>query len=376
MSSSPSGQPPPSAAPAEPARSYVAGILTAGLAAVCGAVFTSWAGVQGTLVGAMVGATIGSSVSEVVRAPLTTLEQRIIQAGVSARRLRRDGVTKTILSSPAAAGAALREVGSCLVSRNALIAVATVAVLGFGLALSGITAVEAATGEPLAAIVSDSAETGTTIGNVVPNPPPILAPAPTSPSAQNAGRGDDGAAVVKPGDPGTEGGLPADVPGRVTGGVVPPSPSTAASSETPQTDPAVAASPDASATAGASATSTGTVTPDGTATPATASASKTATATGSATVVKVVTVVVTATPTSSPANGTSGPTQTAPVATTAPANAPSATSAPTSVRAATPTSTPTPTRTPTPTATSTRTPTPAPAAPTAAPPTPPSAPQG
>lgn len=119
--------PTPTAAPAvPPATTYLSGILTAGLAAICGAVFTSWTGVQGTLVGAMIGATIGSSVSEVVRAPLDTLERRLIAAGFSARRLRRDGVVKTVATSPAAAQQAFS-----LVSRGAIVTVGATAIVGF-----------------------------------------------------------------------------------------------------------------------------------------------------------------------------------------------------------------------------------------------------
>src|SRR5689334_9765931 len=60
-----------------PARPYLSGIVTSGLAAVSGATIASWTGVQGTLIGAIIGATIGSAVSEIVRAPLDALERRI-----------------------------------------------------------------------------------------------------------------------------------------------------------------------------------------------------------------------------------------------------------------------------------------------------------
>lgn len=181
---------------APPSATYLSGIVTAGLAAICGAVFTSWAGVQGTLVGAMIGATIGSSVSEVVRAPLDTLERRLVAAGFSARRLRRDGVVKTVVTSPAAAQQAFG-----MISRGAVVTVGATAIIGFLLAIGGVTALEVATGEPLASMVSDEPASGTTVGNALPDLSPVVTPAPSSPESTASGWSGGGVTSDRPSDP-------------------------------------------------------------------------------------------------------------------------------------------------------------------------------
>jgi hypothetical protein len=193
-----------------PPRAYFAGIATAGLAAVCGAIFTSWLGAQGTLAGAMIGATIGSSVSEIVKAPLTSLEQRIIQAGVSARQVRRDGLLMTVMSSPAAA----RQVFG-MVSRRAVATVAMIAVAGFALAMGGVTAVEVASGAPLSDIVADADFSDTTLGQTLP-PPAFLAPEPQRPAveatAQEGVDADGPRAGASPSPASETGGLPGMAP--------------------------------------------------------------------------------------------------------------------------------------------------------------------
>src|SRR3954452_21928105 len=100
---------------------------------------------------------------------------------------------------------------------------ATIAVIGFVLAVGGITAVESASGQPLAAALGgDPDETGTTLGNVMPNPPAAPAPAPTSaPVASRNGGLTEGR---------SGGGATANQPPGPTGNAVPP---TAASSPTP-----------------------------------------------------------------------------------------------------------------------------------------------
>src|SRR5581483_11205251 len=116
----------------------------------------------------------------IVKSPLASVERRLLRAGVSARQLRQDGVVKTLATSPTAAQAVLG-----MVSRGALVTIAAVAIVGFLLAIGGITAVEAARGEPLSSIVADQTATGTTIGNLVPQATVvgIPAPAPTETAA-------------------------------------------------------------------------------------------------------------------------------------------------------------------------------------------------
>jgi hypothetical protein len=342
-------QPVSDATPASPpASTYLSGIVTAGLAAVCGAIFTSWAGVQGTLVGAMIGATIGSSVSEIVRAPLDSLERRLVAAGFSVRRLRRDGVVKTVATSPVAAQQAFG-----MISKGAIVTVGATAIVGFLLAVGGVTAVEVAAGEPLAAMVADAPATGTTIGNALPDPPPVLAPAPGGPAA---GRSGGGVTAARPADPilGSEDPAVAASPSATatqtatddaqnTNTAASPSPASGEAAS-------VSASPDAATQA---AEATGTTTPDAltptatgsttiptTSTTPTVGGSATATIATSPSAVRVVTVVVTATPTATAA----GAPQAAGV---------TSASAPVVIQ----TATPTPTWTPTPTPTSTSSPT-------------------
>lgn len=302
-----------------PGPSYLSGIVTAGLAAICGAIFTSWAGVQGTVVGAMVGATIGSTVSEMVRAPLDALERRIIAAGVSPWRLRRDGVVKTVMTSPTAAQQAFG-----MVSRGAVLSVGATAIVGFLLAIGGVTAVESASGQPLAATLgNDTDETGTTISKVLSNPPAALAPAP---SAQETTRANDGTVAGRSG-----GGMTAYPPTVPPGDAAPvvvlsPSPSPDDDQDNVAAAPSASSSPEAALGDAAGPTPEGGApTPDASATPAVAGASP---------VAQVVTVVVTATATSSP---------TVPALTSATAQAVSSTPTATPTR----TPTPTPTRTPT-----------------------------
>lgn len=353
------------AAPAAPPRQYLSGIVTAGLAAVCGALITSWAGVQGTLVGAMIGATIGSGISEIVRAPLDALEGRIIRAGVSAARLRRDGLLKTVLSSSTAAQAALGFLGS----RGAVVAAGTVAIVGFLLALGGITAVEAARGAPLAAIVADAPQTGTTIGNVIPNPPPVLAPAPTAPPAAAPGRTSAvaGGAVAANDNDRPPSGTPAVASPTATTGSRGDRPDGAArpgSSPSPAPGGAAApASPNAvgppavqTATAQARLTAipTAGVTPDATAVPVTATAqAATATAQAATATYQAATATVqAATATAQIATATVQATVTPTSGGRPPAAArPPITAPPAAQPADTPTPTATPTPTPTPTAT-------------------------
>lgn len=321
----------PAASP--PATTYLSGIVTAGLAAICGAIFTSWAGVQGTLVGAMIGATIGSSVSEVVRAPLDGLERRLVAAGFSARRLRQDGVVKTVVTSPTAAQQAFR-----MISRGAVVTVGATAIVGFLLALGGMTAVEAAAGEPLAAIVSDSPATGTTLGNAIAEAPSVRPPAPDAQSGPAGGQNDGNSTSSRPADPI----LGAEDPARVAPSS--PTPTSTDANDKQNQNASVAASPVASPSPDASPAPdrlpTGAV-PIGDATAtaspaiaATPSASVVPGGTGSPAAVPVVTVVATATPT--------------PHVNAQAANA----RAPVAIQTSTPTQTPTPTLTATATTTS------------------------
>jgi hypothetical protein len=354
-------QPPPRLMPAPtdgalpdqaptPPRSYIAGILTAGLSAVCGAVLTSWFGVQGTLVGAMLGATIGSSVSEIVRTPLTSLERRIIQSGTSGHRLRRDGLVKTLLSSPAAARQALG-----MVSGRAIVTVATVAIVGFALAAFGLTAVEVAQGEPLAAILSDSEATGTTVGNIVPNPPPVLAPDPaTAVPVQATGTPSQGEGAA--GAPATNENVAAS----------PEAERPAASGAGGEARPGASPSPDAAA--GASAAGTPPAGATATALDATATAqSATATAQAATATAQIATATVQASDdapsvAATAIRATTSPGGTPPPAATAATTPrPSTATTPAASSGGSPsTATPTPTATATPTRTPTGTPTPAP----------------
>src|SRR5215204_3848733 len=132
------------------------------------------------------------------------------------------------MTSPTAAQQAFS-----MLSRGALLSVGATAIVGFLLAIGGVTAVESASGQPLAATLGGhDDETGTTIGNALPNPPAALAPAPNS---QVTARGDVGTVAGRSGGGMTA--YPPTIPPREAG------PSGVASSPTPAMELVPAASP-------------------------------------------------------------------------------------------------------------------------------------
>jgi hypothetical protein len=162
----------PSASP----RSYLAGILASGLAASAGAVLTSFAGIEGTVLGAVIGAMLVSLGTELMKVPLNVMERRLMQAGFPAWRLRRFGLLPGLLSTPGAALKLLR----VYVPGAAVASIVTISTAGFALGMVGLSVFEAKQGRPVSAATAGETRTGTTVENLVrPAPAATSVPTPT-----------------------------------------------------------------------------------------------------------------------------------------------------------------------------------------------------
>ena len=156
-----------------PPRSYLAGVLASGLAAGVGALLTSFAGIEGTVLGALIGSMIVSVGTQVMKVPLAGMERRLMLAGFPAWRLRRFGLLRGVLTTPGAAAKLLR----IYVSGPAIASIVTISTVGFALGMVGLSLFEARLGRPVSAATSGEPRAGTTVENLV-----RAAPAATSAS--------------------------------------------------------------------------------------------------------------------------------------------------------------------------------------------------
>jgi hypothetical protein len=239
------------------ARSYAAPIVAAGAAAAVVAILTSFAGIQGTVIGAMLGAMISSLGNQLMKSRLEVVERRLIRAGFSVWQLRRKGLVGGVLATPGAPLKLLRAISGRAVWKIGLIAAG-----GFAVGMLGISLLEFVQGRPVSAVAGSSAEEpqrGTTVGIIAapvidraeaviqpdrPTPAPTSPPPTAAPAAPPAGASPTAAPTVA---------TPAETaaPAQATG--------------------APTATPSAGATAGAasSATAAPAATPSATARPAT-----------------------------------------------------------------------------------------------------------
>ncbi|MGE3912235.1 MAG: hypothetical protein AB7K36_22935, partial [Chloroflexota bacterium] len=157
----------PASSTATPEPSYiVSGTLATGVAATSVAVVTSFTGVQGTMIGAAIGAMLGSLISQIAKRPLMRMEQRLRAVGAGIRDTRWSDIPDYVRATPDA----MRALYARIPFRTLGI-MATLGIAGFAVAMSGITVLETAQGEPLSAITTGEPVDGTTIGNLL---PPLL----------------------------------------------------------------------------------------------------------------------------------------------------------------------------------------------------------
>lgn len=174
------------------------------LAAVSGAVFASWAGTTGTIIGAALGsviATVGSAAytwwlrrtSAVVR----ERADRVRQA-----TLRINALPRTVNQGPMRDPEESPEVDAPEKPKFPWGRVAVAAALVLVVALAGITLFEAFTGKPVASLVGQDHGKGTTLGHVVgSDPKPTHTPTPTpspSPAAPSPTGGSPSPATQSP----------------------------------------------------------------------------------------------------------------------------------------------------------------------------------
>jgi len=172
-----------------PRSSYLAGVLASGLAAGAGALLTSFAGIEGTVLGALIGAMIVSLGTQAMKVPLAVMERRLMLAGFPAWRLRRFGLLRGVLTTPGAAAKLLR----VHIAGPTIASIVTISTVGFALGMIGLSLFEARLGRPVSAATSGEPRAGTTVENLVrpvpaattaSTPTPQDTPVPTRPGQQ------------------------------------------------------------------------------------------------------------------------------------------------------------------------------------------------
>src|SRR5215212_3697674 len=137
--------------------------MATGLAAAIGAVLTSFAGLEGTLLGAVVGAMVISVSTQVVQVPFHVAERRLIEAGFSAWRLRRLGLLRGAVSTPGALVKLLR----VYVPPRAVVSIVLISTTGFLLGMAGLSVVERVPATPVCAPSANEVRPAPTVGNTV-----------------------------------------------------------------------------------------------------------------------------------------------------------------------------------------------------------------
>ncbi len=185
----------------EPPRLAITPAQVAGsaLAAVSGAVFASWAGTTGTIIGAALGsviATVGSATyTWSLRRTNAVVRERARRAA-----LRTNALPRTVSEGPMRDPAEpVTEVEEPEQTRFPWGRVAVAAAVVLALALAGITVFEAFTGKPVSTLVGKDSGKGTTLGHVVgSDPKPSPTPTPRSPSEPSTST--DGSSSPPPGE--------------------------------------------------------------------------------------------------------------------------------------------------------------------------------
>lgn len=173
------------------------------LAAISGAVFASWAGTTGTIIGAALGSVIATVGSATYTWSLRRTSHVVRERAARVRRVTLSGgaLPRTVSEGPMRDPDEPRDTEEPEESRFPWGRVAAAAGIVLVLALAGITLFEAITGRPVSSLVGQDHGQGTTLGHVVgsdprtrpkPTPTPSGSPepapttsAPPSPATQS-----------------------------------------------------------------------------------------------------------------------------------------------------------------------------------------------